>query len=119
MKRLAIAFAVLVAIGGTAPDALAAQTDAWLEGYAAAVLERQLGITVPSLTVRHGVIQLSAADLGPVERDRVVAALSAIKGVVRVEVLEAGAPPAHLAPSPTGPEQIQILAEWSTGLLPG
>src|SRR5262245_66347130 len=110
MKRLAIAFAALVAIG-TAPDGLAAETDAWLEGYAAAVLERQLGITVPSLTVRHGVIQLSAADLGPVERDRVVAALSAIRGVVRVEVLEAGAPPPPLVAAPTGPEQIQILAE--------
>jgi hypothetical protein len=118
MKRLAIAFAVLVAIGGTALGAFA-QTDAWLEGYAAAVLERQFGITVPSLTVRHGVIQLNAADLGPLERDRVVEALSAIRGVARVEVLEAGAPPPPVVASPTGPEQIQILAEWTTGLLPG
>jgi hypothetical protein len=117
MKRLAIAFVVLVAIGGPAPEALAAETDAWLEGYAAAVLERQLGITVPSLTVRHGVIQLSTADLGGQERERVVAVLSAIRGVVRVEVLEAGAPPPPLAHAPTGPGQ--ILAEWDTGLFPG
>src|SRR6185436_12202340 len=119
MKRLAIAFVVLVAIGSMAPGGFAVETDAWLEGYAAAVLERQLGITVPSLAVRHGVIQLNAADLGASERDRVVAVLSAIRGIVRVEVLEAGAPPPPMVAAPTGPGEIQILAEWSTGLLPG
>ena len=52
MKRLAVALALLVAIGSTAAASFAAQTDAWLEGYAAAVLERE-GLTAPSLVVRH------------------------------------------------------------------
>ena len=42
MEHLALALAVLVAIGSTGSPGLAAQTDAWLEGYAAAVLEREL-----------------------------------------------------------------------------
>ena len=117
MKRLAVALAVLVAIGSPAAAGFAAQTDAWLEGYAAAVLERELGLTAPSLVVRHGVIQLNAGDLGNAERERVIAVLSNIRGVVRVDMVEAGAPPPPLAPAPTGPAQ--ILAEWDTGLLPG
>ena len=117
MKRLTIAFAVLVAIGLTAPGGVAAQTDAWLEGYAAAVLEREFRLTAPSLTVRNGVIQLNAGDLGTLERDRIVSALTAIRGVVRVDLVEAGAPPPPLAVGPTGPPQ--VLSEWQTGLLPG
>jgi uncharacterized protein DUF1207 len=117
MKHLAIALVVVVAIGSTGSAGLAAQTDAWLEGYAAAVLEREFRVTVPSLTVRHGVIQLNAADLNFVQRDRIVSALSAIPGVVRVDVIEAGAPPPPVAATPTGPPV--VLSEWQTGLLPG
>src|ERR1700704_1929531 len=117
MKRPAVALAVLVAIGITASAGFAAQTDAWLEGYAASILEREFRLTAPSLSVRHGIIQLSASDLGDTERARIVAALSAIRGVVRVDVVEAGAPPPPIVAAPTGPGQ--ILAEWDTGLLPG
>lgn len=96
------------------PAGAAPPPDAWLEGYAAAVLERDLGLAVPSLRASGGVLTLSAADLSPADRARVLSALRTIRGVTRVEIVE-GPPPA----TPGEVAAIQVLAEWQTGLLPG
>ena len=115
MRRVARILALLVLLALAAPAA-AAPPDAWLEGYAAAVLERDLGLTVPSLRATQGIITLSGADLISADRVRVLSALRAIRGVTRVEIVE-GPPPAPRTETPSGPPR--VLAEWQTGLLPG
>ena len=52
-----------------APAAGAAPTDdAFIAGYAAAVLEREFALTAPSLRVQGGVITLAASDLATADR---------------------------------------------------
>ena len=106
----------ILALLALAAPAAAAPPDAWLEGYAAAVLERDLGLTVPSLHATQGVITLSGADLVSADRGRVLSALRAIRGVTRVEIVE-GPPPAPRTEAPSGPPRGP--AEWQIGLLPG
>ena len=65
----------------------AAPDDAYLTGYAAAVLERELHITPTSLRVEHGVIELPAADVGR-DAGEVRRALSTIPGVHDVRFVE-------------------------------
>jgi len=115
MRRVARILALLALLALAAPAA-AAPPDAWLEGYAAAVLERDLGLTVPSLRATQGIITLSGADLISADRVRVLSALRAIRGVTRVEIVE-GPPPAPRTETPSGPPR--VLAEWQIGLLPG
>jgi hypothetical protein len=88
--------------------------DAWLEGYAAAVLERDIGIRVPSLRAHQGVLTLSAADLAGASRARVLSALRTIDGVTDVRIVEPPPPP----PRPDFPSDTRA-AGWLTGLLPG
>jgi hypothetical protein len=96
--------------------AAAPPPDAWLEGYAAAVLEREVRLTVPSLRATQGVITLTAGDVPPADRARVLAALQGIPGVTRVEMVE-GPPPAPRAEGPGEPSR--VLREWQTGPMPG
>jgi len=69
----------------------AAPDDAYLAGYAAAVLERELHVTATSLHVENGVIELPAADLGGADREEVRRVLSDIPGVAGVRFLAAKA----------------------------
>ena len=116
MRRVACILAFLVLLALAPPAGAAPPPDAWLEGYAAAVLERDLGLTVPSLRASKGVLTLSAAELAAVDRTRVLSTLHSIRGVTRVEIVE-GKPPAPRAGAPSEPPR--VLAEWQTGLLPG
>jgi hypothetical protein len=116
MWWVARVLALLAVLGVAGSVAAAPPANAWLEGYAAAVLERELGLTVPSLRATEGVITLSASDLGGVDRMRVFSALRALRGVTRVEIVE-GPPPAAPAATPAAPPR--VLAEWQTGAMPG
>ena len=106
-----------------APAAVAAPADdSYIEGYAAAVLEREFALVAPSLRVRGGVITLDDADLASADRSRVVSQLGQIRGVARVEVRQAGfqAPtPSPPSAPPPAPESPRVLGEWQAGLLPG
>jgi Protein of unknown function (DUF1207) len=94
--------------------------DSFIAGYAAAVLEREFSLTASSLRVQNGVITISASDLGTADRARVLEQLQQIRGVARVVVLEPGAPPPTVPPSPTTSlEPPRVLSEWQAGLLPG
>jgi len=106
-----LALHVLPTGAGAAPP-----SDAWLEGYATAVLEREVRLTIPSLRATQGVITLTASDVPEADRARVVAVLQAIRGVTRVEIV-GGPPPAPRAETPAGPPR--VLSDWQTGLLPG
>jgi hypothetical protein len=110
VRRVARVLAILTLLAA-ASAAADPRADAWLEGYAAAVLERDLGLTVRSLRAAQGVISLSAADLGAADRTRVVAALRAIRGVRHVEIVE--------GPPPRGMANGAPPSEWQTGRLPG
>jgi hypothetical protein len=122
-RRAAIALCALALLawpGAAAP----ASEDAFVAGYAAAILEREFKLRAPSLRVENGVISVEATDLAGVDRERVRAALQAIRGAARVEILEPGAPPpvpppvAAEPPAGTTPP-LRVLSEWQTGLLPG
>jgi hypothetical protein len=94
--------------------------DAYVEGYAAALLEREFRITAPSLRVQNGVIIIGAADLAGADRARVVSALSRIRGAVRVDVVEPGAvpPPLPTKPGPDAPKP-KVLDVVESGWFPG
>jgi hypothetical protein len=116
MRRGARILALLALLAIPAAAGAAPPSDAWLEGYATAILEREVRLTVPSLRATQGVITLSASEVPAAERPRVLAALQAIRGVTRVEII-GGPPPAPRPETPAGPPK--VLAEWQTGLLPG
>src|SRR6185436_7731953 len=121
MRTVLAALAVILSLIAAAPAAAAAPpSDAWIEGYAAALLEREMKLPGPSLRVRDGVLTLSAGELSDVDRARVEALLRGIRGVTRVEIVAAPPPTAGspvAAPAATAPPK--VLAEWQTGLLPG
>src|SRR5262249_46139311 len=134
MRRVVITVAaLLLAVVPTVAPA-AVRSDAWLEGYAAAVLERELSLTTPSLRVRAGVLTLSADELRGLDRTRVESLLGGIPGTPGVGpgggpppaapgggVAPGATPPvvtATVAAAPPAPPP-KVVAEWQTGLLPG
>lgn len=123
MRRALAALLLLGALAVASPAAAAPPSDSWLEGYAAAVLERELKLPAVPLRVRAGVLTLSARDLGQVDRPQVQALLAGIRGITRVEITggEAPAPPASTAAVAVAApaEKPWPRTDWQRGLLPG
>lgn len=126
-SRLLIALVALAVAASLAapPVARAANgpNDAYLAGYAAAILEREFRARTTSLRVERGVVSLDVADLGGADRARVTEALARIPGVLRVELRE-GAPPSKPVAVGTraqerGEKQAQVIKDLSIGILPG
>ncbi|MCC7147030.1 MAG: DUF1207 domain-containing protein [Phycisphaeraceae bacterium] len=89
-----VGFALLVLLAFSQVNAqTAVRDDAFLRGYAAAVLEREFQLQAPSLTVQEGVVYVAPADLGKADPKAVRTALGSIAGVRSVE-FEASPPPA-------------------------
>ncbi len=61
-------------------------TDAYIAGYAAAVLEQTFHLSSASLQVQNGELQLDATDLTGVDQDQLIKVLSQIRGVRHVEL---------------------------------
>jgi len=123
---LSVWVALVLAASLIAPIAACAANgpnDAYLAGYAAAVLEREFRAQTASLRVEGGVVTLNVADLGSADRARVTAALARILGVVRVELREGGPPSPPTAvgtgAAERGQLQAQVLEDLSIGILPG
>jgi len=96
--------AALLTFAGV-PGPVSAQTpdDAFIAGYAAAVLQREFGLAASKVTVSGGVVQVDAATLQSSAGPRLRTALSEIPGVRDVRVREASVPPSAapgLAPVP-------------------
>ena len=72
---------------GIVPAAVAAD-DSYIAGYAAAVLEHEFNVPRAIVQVHEGVVILTADSLGKVDRQKVIAALEKVPGVVRAEILE-------------------------------
>ena len=81
----------------TLSSPLFSQDDTFIAGYATAILDREFGIPRATLRVENGVIYLQAGDLTGRTREKVVAALSRIKGVKEVRIEEASPIPGALA----------------------
>ena len=94
-----LGLAAILVVG--AGSAIAGPTeDAYVAGYATAVLERQLETTGSTVIVKDGVVTVEVRDLASSNREKIAAALSKIGGVVRVEIV---AIPATTAAPPTAP----------------
>lgn len=119
MRRQRLLALLLVLLGSAVPAAAASDDDAFLRGYAAAVLEREFRITAPSLRVEHGVIVLAPADLTGVDRARVIETLAGIRGVARVDVRDPAALPPPRATAPSPPSQPRVLKQFDVGAMPG
>lgn len=114
----------LVIIGwtivATGPHAAASDGDAYIEGYATAVLAERFGRSPRGLGVGDGVITLAASDLDGMDRDAVIAALRTIRGVVRVNVVETAAPRGASAGAPAAPRLVDPPPRtFVTGGMPG
>src|SRR5215472_4242524 len=96
--------------------ASAATDDAYVAGYVAAVLERQFSISPRSVQVKDGVVSIDAADVPRADRSKIVTALSAVPGVVRVEMRSG---PLEAPPAPIGATPPASTSESPpTGFLP-
>lgn len=76
---------VLCLLLGIVSTAIAVD-DAYIAGYAAAVLQHEFNVPGAILQVHEGVVMVTADSLGTVDRTKVMTALGSIPGVVRVEV---------------------------------
>lgn len=77
---------LLLGLVSTSPAHAQQTEDAYVAGYVAAVLERELRIQKAVVRVENGVLTLAAADLGGVDAARVTEVLGAVPGVIRVEI---------------------------------
>lgn len=113
--RAAPLVALLLALASPAPAEPAERepaSDAYLRGYATAVVERELGPTDASVTVRAGAVHVRAPGLGPEERAALEAALGEVEGVRSVRVTDE-APVGPVAAEASEPEEsgVEILPE--------
>jgi hypothetical protein len=97
---------LLSVLPGFVPDTMAAD-DAYIAGYAAAVLHNEFKALKAAVLVQNGVVTVDAESLGTVDRTKVQAALEAIPGVTRVKIREgpvSAAVPASPSPQVIKPE---------------
>lgn len=88
-------------------NAAAGEESTFIEGYASAILEREFSLSQVTVKANQGIITLSAEAIQEKDREKIVAALSRIKGVRQVSVLNAPAPEPH--------PQVDIAAEKISG----
>ena len=105
-SRAVLGLAAVLLIGGGLATAGPTE-DAYVAGYATAVLERQLEITGSRVTVKDGVVTVEVKSVASSDREKIVAALSKIGSVVRVEIVEVPVTPTAAAP-PAAPAQPTI-----------
>ena len=91
------------------PALQAGADDAYIHGYATAILEREFSLSGVQVRVADGVIALPGDALRDADKEKVVAALSRIRGVKQVAFQDA--PPA--APSPPASSAAwELFPDW-------
>jgi hypothetical protein len=98
--RAAPVAAVLLTVALCGEASASPASDGFIAGYATAVLERQLRIEGATVRVEDGVVTL-ALPAPPRDRDRLVAAIQQIRGVVQVKI-EVAWPTPSPSPTPSG-----------------
>jgi len=81
-----LVFVCDVTPGFAASASAAPARDDYIAGYATAVIERELPNVGRDLTVKDGVITISAENLSAPEREKLLTALSAVPGVRRIDL---------------------------------
>jgi len=103
----------------------AATSDDFIRGYVAAVLQREFQIKEYSLEVSDQTVRVNSGELKNVDAEKVIAALFAVQGVKKVEILDAQG---VVISSSTTPPQAPTVApakeksgkpEYELGFLPG
>lgn len=89
-------------------NASADEQSTFIEGYASAILEREFSLSQVTVQEKQGIVTLSAEAIQEKDRDKIVAAISRIKGVRQVLVSK-GAP--AVDPHP----QVDIAADKISG----
>ena len=118
-------FTLMLMLAAVSIVVAAPADDGYIEGYAAAILKHEFALAARSLRVQQGVITIDAADLAGVDQAAVLAQLSRIPGVARVEVRPVGAPPLAVESPPvaqTAPPAAQppkVPPDQQLGFLPG
>jgi hypothetical protein len=122
-RSCAVAGTILLACTASAAGRAAASdretADAYLRGYAAAILEREVTIEYRDLSVTDGVVHADLVAASGSQRELAAELLRTIDGVVAVEFVEPGsssAPAAAGAPPP--PESVRSASDPELGLLP-
>ena len=86
-----------VSPGFAATVSAAPTRDDYIAGYASAVVEREMQLKASDLTVKNGVVTVPAGNFSAAEREKLVAALAGIPGVLRIDIADpkdpAGAQP--------------------------
>ncbi|MGH7798700.1 MAG: DUF1207 domain-containing protein [Candidatus Binatia bacterium] len=102
----------------------AATSDDFIQGYASAVLEREFRIKNFALNVAGEAVRLAAGDLAGADHDEVIAALSSIQGVKKVEIIDSrgvvvasSRPQEPGTPGPSRPQPVK--PDYELGFLPG
>jgi Protein of unknown function (DUF1207) len=103
----------------------AATSDDFIRGYAAAVLQREFQIKEYSLEVSDQSVRVTAGELKNVDTEKVIAALFAVQGVKKVEILDAQGVVISSSTTPPQPASIAPTQEksgrpeYELGFLPG
>lgn len=116
-KFRAWAIAILIGFGVALDAALPCRAspadDAYIAGYAAAILERDFMASSAVVDVRDGVVRLREESMPPALRPAAIAALSRIPGVRRVELAAAPSEPSGGDHPPSEPAQVSASAGLS------
>ena len=123
-SRGVVVLTVLLALLGVSPaPAAEPPSDAFIAGYAAALLEREFRVGTGSLRVQRGVISLSASDLAQADPEKVRQALAGIRGVAAVDIRQTPPPPPPVAvgsrATEAGGKEARVVEDLSIGFLPG
>src|SRR5258706_3012039 len=88
MKKLLFVWAatLIVYYISFTPANAAIPDDAYITGYAAALLEHEFHVPSASLHVQKGIIQINTDDLTGVDQQQLVKSLASISGVIQVEL---------------------------------
>jgi hypothetical protein len=90
--------------------------DAYIAGYATAVLERQLEIAGGRVTVKDGVVTVELSAVSSGAREKLVAALSRVAGVARVVVVEVPPAPGPATAATETPQPTQAATPTGTAV---
>lgn len=100
-KSLLAAAWLLLAGGAHGAQGTQEAQDAYIAGYARALLDRQFGVEAASVEVKNGLVTLHVSELHGADRQTLMKTLSAIEGVRRVEITKVAAPAPGKAPEET------------------
>ncbi|MCK5427069.1 MAG: hypothetical protein KAJ34_05195, partial [Thermodesulfovibrionia bacterium] len=80
-------FILWLVVAAVSDVSASSEVDAFIKGYATALLQQEYSITPATLKVDNGVIILSAEDIQGADHSEVIRSLLSINGVVSVEIL--------------------------------